>query len=212
MNQSIAKTLITLALFLFLMPCSNAQTIDNSIGIVTLTKAYDESNKELKILNKNGSVWKTIDCFCLKGHSNKKCLKREKKLDIVSYGFKTLKVKCLAKENGRYTVMFNEKSPKIKYIEFSDYFKFQTWEEYILGATTIGFNPDSGILDTIAGTKIYPNENERAHFFKPIETKGYWLKVKWDKNQMNENNPEYRYGWLKWRDEEKITVSPLYLR
>lgn len=80
-------------------------------------------------------------------------------------------------------------------------------EKYILEASSI-YNYEN-ILDTINGLIELSSTTD---IIKPVKIEGDWLQVKWDVNSGKDLLAEYRYGWIRWRKEDKLILKVIYLK
>ena len=123
---------------------------------------------------------------------------------VITEETEVLKLKCLSKSESTYEVLLQNDS--VGYIPVSEKkVKFQTWQEHILNHLfAVGFNKKDNPLheDPSEGSKtIYYDKDE---FYHPSQIKGEWLQVKWG------SEGSWNYGWIKWREKEKLLIELFY--
>lgn len=85
--------------------------------------------------------------------------------------------------------------------------KFETWEKYILQVFAVGFDTKENPLLTSPQSEIKKSVEPNTTFF-PVEVKGEWLKVKWDKStETRKENNKQDTGWLRWKKDGKLFIE-----
>lgn len=179
--------------------------VDSSIGIVSVT---DKITKEdtIRIFNKDGSLWYKFSFFYDDS---------DNKFDYPNNDFKPLAfhpdnfllmLKVTDRSIDRYEVIVNEKSHLKKYIKKDqDFLLFQSWKEHILSLSSVDFNETTNpILEKPfknAGRIYYDNDE----LYRPNQIKGEWLQLKWGSER------DWKYGWIRWKDNEKLLIELYYL-
>ncbi|GGZ35240.1 hypothetical protein GCM10007049_30830 [Echinicola pacifica] len=117
--------------------------------------------------------------------------------------YEVLSLKCLSKDNSFYKV--KSENNEIGFIPKGEKgVIFQTWEEHVLSVFSIGFNEVSNpLLDSPLenSKKVYYDKDE---FYHPSQIKGDWLQVKWGSEE------DWKYGWIMWKDSEKLLIELYY--
>jgi len=195
------KAFRLILLFTFLPNALFCQDISNSIGVVTISDDYDNSDHIIELLNDDGSVWNSINLY-----DDWKPIE-----DFIIIGFHPdyflFKVKCKSKLDKYYEVVVNEETGLSKRLLISSKLKLQTWEEYVLDVFTIGFNiSENPVLDKINGAPVTKSPIKNQFLF-PKEVKGEWMRIIWtDSNYPTDNSINYS-GWIKWKKGNQIIIS-----
>jgi hypothetical protein len=179
--------------------------VDGSIGIVSVTDNITEKDT-IKLFNKDGSLWYEFSFFYDDSDG---------KFDYPNDDFKPLAfhpdnfllmLKVTNRSGNRYEVIVNEKTVFKKYLEKNqDFFLFQSWEEHILKIPSVDFNETTNpILEKPSKNagKIYYGKDE---LYQPNKINGEWLQLKWG------SEGDWEYGWIRWRDNEKLLIELYYL-
>jgi len=197
----IDMTTFRLLLLLILLPAPlYGQNMTNSIGVVTISDDFDNSDHILEFLNDDGSVWNAINLFDE--------WKPIEGFIIMAFhpDYFLYKIKCKEKTSEYYRVVVNEETGLTKRILISSKLKLQTWEEYVLDVFTVSFNiSETSILDKINGSPVtkLPVKNQ---FLFPKEVKGEWMRIIWtDSNYPTDDSINYS-GWIKWKKGNEIIV------
>jgi hypothetical protein len=123
---------------------------------------------------------------------------------VITEETEVLALKCLSQDESAYEVLLEDGN--VGYIPVSEQkVKFQTWQEHILNSLfAVGFNEKNNPLheDPSEESKtIYYDQNE---FYHPSQIKGEWLQVKWG------SEGSWNYGWIRWREKEKLLIELFY--
>ena len=190
-----------LLLLLILLSASlNGQNMTNSIGVVTISDDFDNSDHIIELLNDDGSVWNSINLY-----DDWKPIE-----DFIIIGFHPdyflFEIKCKSKLDKYYQVVVNEETGLTKRLLISSKLKLQTWEEYVLDVFSIGFDSSkTSIFEEIEG-EILPQQPPKNQTFVPKEIKGEWMRIIWtDSNYPTDDSINYS-GWIKWKEENKISI------
>lgn len=177
----------------------------NSIGIITLSEPHD-GNKFIEFLNNDDSVW-----YKLKFHyddSNGKWDYPNPEFMIVSFhpDYYLFNVKCIRELGSFYEVEVNHESGLTKKMRKSELIKLISWEDYVLNVFSIGFDDKlNPICENKEGNTLEINLSDEV-IFQPVEIQGEWMKIKWSKDFFVEN-PKFDYGWVKWKEGNKIIIE-----
>ncbi len=117
-------------------------------------------------------------------------------------------------ENGYYMVRVNDDLNYISKSNYSSVLEFKSSEKYVYD----GFYY---LDDTDFTLRVYPHKDSteissdhyKKYFYKPVEQKGDWLKLKDDKDcplgELGASEDEIE-GWLQWRKDGQIIVDFAY--
>lgn len=189
------------------------RVLKGSIGLIVLSDRHDVED-HIRIYNPDGSLWLKIIFTGDEGW-----ITDTRESAYGTNGFKpiildgdngALVLKCAGQDKTRYEVFVDEEIGLKKYVKKDDKtFKFQTWEEYALGMFSIGFDEKTNpIRETPKGTeKTNVPEPLKETFFRPVEIKGEWMKIEWDKKPAAGSKAQTDSGWIKWRDSENLVVE-----
>jgi hypothetical protein len=199
--------MIKLTLISLLFPVALfAQDMKGSIGVVTISDIYGDTDHKIQFLNEDGTTWYTLDLY--------EDWKRKDDFQIM--GFKPdyflFYIRCIEKTATRFKVVVNEETGLIKFLPNSSKLKLQTWEEYVMNVFSIDFNSSYvKIYDRIGGTPL--KEILESHKIKiPKEIKGEWMRIIWsDTEEYPSDTSEIRTGWIKWKEGNKIIVTIYHL-
>lgn len=155
--------------------------IEGTIGIVTTNESYQFGEK-IFILNKDKQPIQPI---------------------VIKEEYQILALRCLSEDDNYYEVELPNK--EIGYLEkHQKIIKFQTWEEHILSLFSVGFNYDENIIKTSPNNESESIRYESDEFYHPSQIKEEWLQVKWG------SEGSWNYGWIKWREKEKLLIELFY--
>jgi hypothetical protein len=123
---------------------------------------------------------------------------------VITEETEVLALKCLSQCESTYEVLLQNNN--VGYIPVSEKkVKFQTWQEHILNRLfAVGFNTRDNPLheEPFEGSKkIWSDKDD---FYHPCRIKGDWLQVKWG------TEFSWNYGWVKWREKEKLLIELFY--
>ncbi len=155
--------------------------VEGAIGLVTTSENY-EFGDTINIFDKEGQVQSSI---------------------VITDENQVLSLKCLSKDDSLYKVQYE--NDVIGFIPKNEKgIIFQTWEEHILSLFSVGFDEVSNPLlesPSESSKKAYYDKDE---FYHPSQIKGDWLQVKWG------SEGDWEYGWIRWKDGEKLLVELYY--
>ncbi len=156
-------------------------TIENVIGFITTSDIY-KFNDKINLYDNIGNKIKTIT---IKDEYDILALKC---YDIDSIHYK------VRLENGK--TVFLKKNNKL--------IIFQTWEKHILSLFSVEFDYKKNPIKDKAFYSSKTLKFVKDEFYLPYKIKDEWLQVKWG----NEDN--WQYGWIKWREGNKLLISFYY--
>ncbi|OIQ19365.1 MAG: hypothetical protein BM557_06580 [Flavobacterium sp. MedPE-SWcel] len=111
-----------------------------------------------------------------------------------------LQLQCLSQDSLYYNVKLNDNQIGL-ISKKQDKVVLKTWDEYILNAFCVEFNPVTNPLlqqPDENSKKVIFNEDE---FYLPVAIKDNWLKVKWG------DDDNLSYGWIKWKDGNNLLIK-----
>ena len=181
--------------------------IENSLGLITLNdndKFYKDGNI-INIYNQNGSLWYKFIYF---DDTRSKTSKENENFHPFRYDLDDyfLYFNFVGQDSHYYHIVVNEENGLKKYLKKNDpIFKIETWEQYILNCFAVDFNPiDNPLLEKPNGKNIVGDIPMKLTFH-PERIKEDWLKVVWYKDDYNRKEP--KYGWVKWKKDNKIVIN-----
>lgn len=110
---------------------------------------------------------------------------------------------CYSIDNLYYQIEYEN----IKYwvLKNNPNLKFQTIQNHILSDVfSVSFDEKTNLI------KEFPDSNSKTidfipdEFYLPVTIKNDWLKIKWG----YEDN--YKYGWIKWKENDKLIIELFY--
>lgn len=190
-----------------------SQDISNSIGVVTLSEDFDETNTQFEILNSDGTVWLNFNVLCQGEYSSESCKKVSEQLNIIQFGIVSplLKIRCISENDSLYEIVIHEDTPVKKFIRKDERLTLETWDEYILSSSVLGYENDTNPLKKeINGDSFTESEMASVGIFKKhVEINGDWVKLYWDGK--DRANAKEGYGWIRWKEGNEIIVKVLFL-
>ncbi len=184
----------------------NPYDIENSPGLIRIEDDFYENNKTIRIYNQDGSVWyefKASD-YVNKDH---KVVYPNENFKPFRYGFHESWVyfKCVGDDKTYFHIIVNEGTGLKKYVRKDEsLFRFVSWEQYILDCFAIKFGQENPLRKNPKGQLII-EDIENNITFHAEEIVGEWIKVRW--YEKNNNNNLSKFGWVKWKNKNKIVVQ-----
>lgn len=160
---------------------NNNEPVDGAIGIITTTSDYHYGDI-ITVFEED------------KKHSTN---------TVITEEYQVFAMKCLSQDKIYYKVIQdNGKTGFIK--KDNSKIQFETWEEHILNLFSVGFEIKTNPLlknPILTSEKIALNPDE---FYHPSKIQGDWLQVKWG------NEGSWNYGWIKWKEKNKLLIELFY--
>ncbi|MFT7270285.1 MAG: hypothetical protein ACI905_002513 [Roseivirga sp.] len=181
------------------------QDMSYSVGVVTISDDFDNSDHLIEFLNEDGSIWHSIHLF------DEWVIINDFEIIAFKPDYSIFKIKCQEKDLGYFRVVVNEETGMTKRLLVSPKLKLQTWEEYVLDVFAIEFDvSEIPMLDKIQGSpkSELPTIN---HLIVPKEIKGEWMRVIWTDPEYPQKNIMKNSGWIKWKSGNKILVKIYHL-
>ena len=122
---------------------------------------------------------------------------------------------CLEQTKDYYKILVNDTT--IGYLSNDSTFYFKTWEVMLLQSTVERLSNDNPIrkeCNNQCEIIINKCEFERLDVIDVIQKDGeFWIQINFssDCEEHQENNPNVKSGWLKWRTKERLLVDFLLL-
>lgn len=155
--------------------------IEGAIGIVTTSDAY-EFGDTIPILDQQKKLSQTI---------------------VITDEYQKLKLRCLSQTSKSYQVRLDDGN--VGYIRKDQpKVKFQTWEEHVLSVFAIGFDAEANPIKKESNNRAPENIYNPDEFYHPSKIQSDWLQIKWG------TEGSWKYGWIKWRNEEKLLIELFY--
>ncbi len=178
--------------------------IGNSIGVIVLTEKITK-NDTIKIYNKDGSLWHMFTYYYDDSDGKYDFYNEEFRPFSFHPDYFLLALKVTDDVGDSYRVVVNESEGLKKFLRKTNHsLKFQTWEEHILSLFSVGFNYDKNIIKTSPNNESESIKYDSDEFYHPSQIKGKWLQVKWG------SEGSWNYGWIKWREKEKLLIELFY--
>lgn len=183
--------------------------IKNSLGLIVLSENYGE-NDFIRIYNQDGSLWYRFTYY-YDGSDGKFEYYNE---EFVVFSFHPdyfiLGLRCVGEDKNYYHVIVNEETGLKKFVKKSDTnLKLESWEQYVLNSLAIEFNNEQNPLREEPGGQLISVDIKETLNFHAEEIKGEWLKVSWYDNDDREQEP--KFGWVKWKKDQKIIINLIQL-
>ena len=186
-------------------------TIRNTIGLIVLNEQGYGKEDFIHFYNEDGSLWYKFTYYYDESDGKFEYANDDFRPFAFKVDYFVLALKCIGKENGRYEVIVNDGTGLRKYVKANDpVLKLETCEEHILNVFAVNFNREENPLLEAPRGQVKKAALSKAPFH-PVEVKGEWLKVKWDTSYGTERNePRYDFGWIKWKEGDRLLVELLY--
>lgn len=191
----------------------DVDSIKNTKGLIVLSEQYGKTDF-IRFYNQDGSLWYQFTFYY--DDSDGKFEYENENFAPFSFhqDYFVLALKCVGEDADRYEVIVNEKTGLRKFVRKDDKtLKFETWEQHILKTFAVDFDRESNPLRETPGGKIKIIELPKEVVFHPVEISGEWLKVRWDSPKTvrrNKKSNNSKFGWVKWRENNKILIELFY--
>ena len=170
-----------------------SQSALDKIDVISMKSGY--SKGKIKIYNSDGSIWKEFEYS--DNFSDPMIMPYAQKAENSILIFRVT-----GSDNGMYSIVVNENSGVRKYMKPNDnFFNFQTWQQNILTAFSVGFDNKKNPLKENPSDTSKTTKFDTEQFYHPVSIEGDWLKVKDDNDNLN---------WIKWRDEKGSLIIEIY--
>lgn len=182
--------------------------IENSLGLlITDEEKRYKPGSTITIFNQDGSVWFK---FTFPDQTNNEVIKLYKEnlrpFRLMPNEYWVV-FNCVGQNRDYYKVVVNEDTKLKKFVKKENsFFNFITWEQYILDSFAVKFNWKKNPLRKKINGESFDIEMSRRLTFHTEEIKGEWLKIRWyDTDDKEKKQP--RFGWIKWKKDNKIIVQ-----
>ena len=127
---------------------------------------------------------------------------------IVRYLFDkdSFNILCIRETADLYYVITNHKQPEIKIIRKNPEIRLVKWDEYILSSSSVCGK--MLVYDKIGGKLILPKDG----LLKPVKFESDWLLIEWEYYNYQADRFLKEAGWIRWRKDNAILISAIYLR
>jgi hypothetical protein len=183
-------------------------SIKNTKGVIVLSDRYGRKDF-IRFYNEDRSLWYEFS-FYYEQIGDRTFPENE---NFRAFAFHRdyflLGLKCTGKDKDRYEVIVNEETGLKKFVKKDDpALKFETWEDHIVKAFAVEFDPKENGLRDAPGGKVKDFDLPEDATFHPVQVNGEWLKVRWDASQQLKKDAGS--GWVKWKDDNHILVELFY--
>lgn len=181
----------------------NRTETGNTRGVVVLNDNYSETDT-VKLYNEDGSLWYKFTYFYDDSDGEFDYPNDE----FQPYAFHPdnfiLGLTAVEESQKKYIVIVNESTGLKKQINKDDFLQLISWEQYVLVAFSVGFNPKKNPIHkepVLESETISYQENSLYH---PVKVHDEWLQVKWGKEG------DWNFGWIKWKERNKLLIQIYY--
>lgn len=190
-------------------PGGEAFDITSTKGVVVLNKF--NKGDWVRFYNGEGTVWYEFSFFYDDSDG---------KFDFPNNDFRPfafhqdhflLVLRCTATSDQLLQVVVNEETGLKKYVKANDpVLKLETWEEFVVKVFSVNFDKQANpILATpngeVKSTSIPSDAN-----FRPVETEGEWLKIRWDVGDRTAKPKPDASGWIRWKKAGVLQIDFSY--
>ncbi len=122
---------------------------------------------------------------------------------------------CVEKTKSYYKVLVNDSS--FAFLPNDSNYQFMTWDSLLVGAIVERItqnNPIKANADHASSSISYTCNHERLEVKRVLKKEGdYWIEVAFSKNceDVNSSNNKLSFGWIKWREGNKLLVKIMLL-
>ncbi len=184
--------------------------ISNSLGLIKITDSGFRKGEIVRFYNEDGNLWNEFSLFD-ENDDGKVYEKIRQNIDFSPFRADPdsfhFYFDWVAENKQFYKVVVNEETKLHKFVKKDDpHFKSDSWENYVLNCFAVEFDDQNNPLRKEINGQIIKNL-DKGLSFQPKEIRGNWLKVKpFDLNKVkDENNSDF--GWIKWKDDNKIVIN-----
>ncbi len=184
---------------------ADIDSIKNTKGLIVLSNRYGK-NDFIRFYNEDGSLWYEFTFYY--DDSDGKFEYENENFAPFSFhqDYFVLALRCVGEDNSHFEVIVNEETGLKKFVRKADKtLKFETLEKHILKSFAIDFNRTENPLRKIPEGEIKVVDLPKEITFHPVEVKGEWLKVRWDNTKKDTD-----FGWIKWKENDKILIELFY--
>lgn len=184
---------------------TDIDSIKNTKGLIVLSNRYGK-NDFIRFYNEDGSLWYEFTFYY--DDSDGKFEYENENFAPFSFhpDYFSLALRCVGEDESRFEVIVNEETGLKKFVRKADKtLKFETLENHILKTFAIDFNRTENPLRKIPEGEIKVVDLPKEITFHPVEVKGEWLKVRWDNTKKDTD-----FGWIKWKENDKILIELFY--
>jgi hypothetical protein len=184
--------------------------IENTVGVVVLNKFV--KGDFVRFYNRDGSLWYEFSYFYDDSDG---------KFDYANDDFRPfafhvdnflLVLKCTNQNGKLLEVIVNEDTGMAKYVKADDpILKLQTWDAHVVSVLSVTFDKKGNPLREAPDGQVKKVTVPGDVYFRPVETDGDWLKVRWEledgksKNDRLESN-----GWIRWKHDGILLIDFVY--
>ena len=155
-------------------------SISSFKGVLVINSDSLKDNSEIKILNKDASLYKKI--------------KFNEEYIISSFY-------CYGIKNNLYMIKIDNKK---KFISSNNLSSFKTWNDFLLNDIfSINFNTNENPIRDKKTNKIILNQKSNNYKITVLKINGYLMKIKYT----DYNKEKSIEGWIKWRDENCLLIE-----
>jgi hypothetical protein len=210
-DNQIYKKSITKANAQKMQPDKQSQKTDveNSLGVVSLNEKGYGKDKFIHIYNQDGGIWYRFTYY-YDGSDGKFEYANENFNPFAFHpDYFVLALKCVGEDENRYEVIVNEETGLKKFVRKDDAtLKFETWEKHILKTFAVDFDREQNPLRETPEGQVKDFVLPKEATFHPVEVNGEWLKIRWDSSKKAVKND--KFGWVKWKENNKILIELFY--
>jgi hypothetical protein len=122
---------------------------------------------------------------------------------------------CLEKTPNYYKILVNDN--EIGYLPNDSNFYFKSWDALILNKTVARLTDDNPIREESNNNSEIVENHCEFDQFQVIDIiqkdNEYWIQISFSKDceDYREGNSEMKYGWIKWRTDNKLLVDIMML-
>jgi len=185
-------------------------SIESTKGLLVLNSQRPDRKDFIRFYNDDGTLWYEFT-FYYDDSDGKFEYENENFAPFAFHpDYFLLALRLAGEDKNHYEVIVNEDTGLKKLVKKDDpALKFETWEQHIVKAFAVKFDPKENPLRESPDAKSKNIDLPKDVFFHPVEVKGEWLKVRWDKSEQPPKKV-VEFGWVRWRNNTQLLVGLSY--
>lgn len=181
--------------------------IKDTRGVVVLNKFV--KGDFVRFYNADGSLWYEFSYFYDDSDGKYDYDNDDFRPFAFHVDYFLLVLKCTDNNAKVLEVVVNEETGLRKYVKANDpVLKLEPWDKFVIGVFAVGFEQKANPLREAPNGQLKKVAVPKDAIFRPVETQGEWLKVRWD--SAGEETTKIKRngdGWIRWRNNEALLID-----
>lgn len=185
-------------------------SIKNTRGVVVLNR-YSKGDF-VRFYNADGSLWYEFSYFYDDRNGKFEYANAEFRPFAFHQDHFLLAVKCTEVTDKLFEVVVNEETGLRKYVKADDpVLKLESWDKFVLSVFAVSFDQKTNPVLEGPNDQMKMVVAPKSATFRPVETRGNWLKVRWHSAGEQPTKPKATAtGWIRWRNDETLLIDLSY--